>query len=87
MNRTFKDFVEVKLATEKFDKHLNIYLPAGMNMQLSEPISLTTSAPFDAFKSTRATLAPSRTNLSTVALPNPEAPPVTNPTTFLSIFF
>lgn len=48
----------------------------GAKVTLS-PISFATSFPFDVGKSHKTTRLPSLTNLSTVALPKPDAPPVT----------
>ena len=46
------------------------------------PSSFATCAPSDELKSPSTTLLPALANLSTVALPNPEAPPVTKATAF-----
>ena len=52
---------------------------AGANLQ-SSPSSLATSSPGELGKSRTTTLAPFLTSLSAVALPRPDAPPVTKPT-------
>ena len=53
----------------------------GENTQFS-PKASATAWPCDVGKSQSTTLAPFWTNLSTVALPRPEAPPVTSATLF-----
>lgn len=54
----------------------------GEKRHEAAPKALATLWPWEVGRSQRVTLAPSRTNRSTVARPNPEAPPVTKATTF-----
>lgn len=54
---------------------MNLLTSAGKNMQLS--ICLATFSPSLDGRSHRTTLAPCLVNLSTVARPSPEAPPLT----------
>lgn len=63
---------------------LQIITSAGVNKQ-PFPICSATASPSDEGRSNIATLLPARANLSAVARPNPEAPPVTRLTPFCNV--
>lgn len=72
------------LSQNKLQQRIKIALTSvGANKQFP-PSVVATSFPFEVGKSQRITFAPSRTNLSTVARPRPDDPPVTKPTIFCS---
>jgi hypothetical protein len=57
-----------------------------LTLQKTPPISFATASPAASLMSKMATFAPAAASACALALPRPEAPPVTTAETFLSIF-